>query len=477
MSELWKWPAHAIAAAVTSGEASAREVVDSHLQRIAQVNPRVNAITQLLADSAREQAAAIDARRAQGHALGPLAGVPFSVKENIAIAGVPTTQGIKHFRGLVARRDAPPVARLRAADAIVLGHSNMVDLALGGAHTDSELYGATINPWDPALSPGGTSGGDGVAVASGMVPLGLGNDSGGSIRIPAAFGGVAALKPSYGRFAADHRIGPDEPTFAPQLITVDGPIARSVADLRAVYAVLAGADPRDPRALPLPLEGPPLHKPLKVAMVMDPGGRGVDPAVRAALLRAAAALQDADYEVAPVQDLPRFEDALSAYTQMLMTEFSLVWPRIKHLLRESSRSHMELSMRETPALDLAGYIQIGARRLGIQRAWADFFLEYPIVLGPVFTEPGMAVGLDTRDMASHARVVSAMRLCSVTSFLGVPAVVTHASVYERQPQGVQLIASMYREDLCLGAARAIEERIGVPAPVDPAEPPKAMRLP
>lgn len=433
MDELWSWQAHELARAVSSGELSAREVLESHLQHIERVNPRLNALSQLLAHAARAQAEALDARRARGEALGPLAGVPLSVKENIAIAGVPTTQGIRHFQRFVAERDAPPVARLRAADAIVLAHSNMVDLALAGMHTDSELFGATINPWDRTRTAGGTSGGDGVAVASGMVALGLGNDSGGSVRIPAAFSGVAALKPSYGRFASDHRIGPDEPAFGSQLIPVDAPIARSVRDLRAAYEVLAGADPRDPRALPIALGGPALRPPLTAALVMDPGAAGIDGSVRAALHAAAQALRDAGYRVVPVHDMPRFDDALQAYSQLLMTELGLAWPRLKHVLRESSRRYLELSMQRTPPVDLATYVQLGARRLGIQRAWAELFAEYPIVLGPVYTEAGAEPGLESRDAEGHARVTSAMRLCSATSFVGVPAVAVHAGMFGGLP--------------------------------------------
>ena len=271
MKELWKWQAHMITRGLAAGELSATEVVESHLDRIAHVNPTLGAITQLLGDSARGQARDIDARRARGEKLGPLAGVPFTVKENIAIAGVATTQGVRHFQNFIAPLDAPPVARLRAADAIVLAHSNMVDLALGGTHTDSELFGATINPWNRTRSAGGTSGGDAVAVASGMAPLGLGNDSGGSVRIPAAFGGVTALRAQLRSLCGQSSVGPDKPTFASQLIPVDGTIARCVLNLTIAYSVLAGADARDPRALPLPLVGPALPTPLSVADRAGPG--------------------------------------------------------------------------------------------------------------------------------------------------------------------------------------------------------------
>ncbi|MGG8409374.1 amidase, partial [Streptomyces sp. 12297] len=249
---LWRLPAVAQAAAVRGGEVSAAELVDAHLLRIAEVNPRLNAVTQLLAERAREDAARTDRRRAAGEELGPLAGVPFTVKESTAVEGVPTTFGSPRFRDLVAPADALPVARLRAAGAVPVGHTNMPTLILAGMHTRSELFGDTVNPWDPGRTPGGTSGGDAVAVATGMAALGLGNDSGGSVRIPAQFCGVAALKPTAGRFPADQRVlGPDDPGPASQLLVTDGPLARRVADLRAAYEVLAGTDPRDPRAVPV----------------------------------------------------------------------------------------------------------------------------------------------------------------------------------------------------------------------------------
>lgn len=151
---LWKMPAAAQAEAVRRGDISAAELVDSHLDRIADVNPQVNAVTQLMAERAREAAARTDLRRAAGEELGPLAGVPFTVKETTAVEGVPTTMGIARFRDLVATADAPPVARLRAAGAIPIGHSNIPTLILAGMHTRSELFGDTVNPWDRSRTPG-----------------------------------------------------------------------------------------------------------------------------------------------------------------------------------------------------------------------------------------------------------------------------------------------------------------------------------
>ncbi|WP_425582649.1 amidase [Streptomyces thermolineatus] len=466
-TELWKWTAAELAAAVACGEISAAEVVESHLARIAEVNPVVNAVTQTLADTARRDAEDLDRRRAAGERPGPLAGVPFTVKENIGIGGVPTTHGLAHFRGMRAGEDAPPVARLRAAGAIPVGHSNMPDLTVGGMHPRSELFGETRNPWHPGRTPGGSSGGDGAAVASGMAPLGLGNDSGGSIRIPAAFCGTAGLKPTYGRFPSDHRIGPDDPALASQFVPVDGPLARTVGDLRLAYEALAGTDPRDPRAVPVPLYGPEAGTRPRVAVVADPGGQGVHPGVRAAVAAAADALRDAGYEVEEIPDVPRMAETLAAYGHMVMTEFALAWPRIRTVLPESSRAYIEMSMERTPPVELPEYLRLTGVRLGLQRDWARLFQRYRLVLGPVFTEPPVEPGLESGSTDGHERVTRAMRLCTATSFVGLPAVAVPGGVLDGLPQGVQLIGPMYREDLCLAGAEAVERRIGVLTPVEP----------
>lgn len=467
--DLWKKPATAQAAAVRSGEVSAVELVDSHLERIGAVNPRVNAVTQLMAERAREAAAETDRRRAAGEELGPLCGVPFTVKETTAVEGVPTTFGVERFRDLVAPADAPPVARLRAAGAVPIGHGNVPTLILAGMHTRSELFGDTANPWDPGLTPGGTSGGDAAAVATGMAALGLGNDSGGSIRIPAQFCGVAGLKPTTGRFPADHRVfGPDDPGPASQMLVTDGPLARTVGDLRLAYEVLAGADPRDPRAVPVPAYGDPLPGPVKVAVVADPGGRGVHPAVLAAVAAAAEALRDAGYDVREVADVPRLDEALDAYGRITVTEFAPTWPAVRRLLGDGGDRYIAMAMEQTPPASSAELVRLMGTWLNIRRSWAEFLYEYPLLLGPSFTEPPVEPGLESRDRAGRDRVASAMRLCTVTSFVGVPAVAVPTGLAaDGLPCGVQIVGRAFREDLCLDAAQAVEDRLGVLTPIDP----------
>ncbi|WP_331454049.1 amidase [Streptomyces sp. SS162] len=465
---LWRMPAAEQAEAVRRAEVSAVELVDSHLERIAEVNPRVNAVTRLMAESAREAAARTDRRRAAGEELGPLAGVPFTVKESTAVEGVPTTFGTPRFRNLVAPADAPPVARLRAAGAIPVGRGNIPTLILAGMHTRSELFGDTVNPWDGGRTPGGSSGGDAVAVATGMAALGLGSDSGGSVRIPAQFCGVAGLKPSTGRFPADHRVlGPDDPGPASQALVTDGPLARSVRDLRLAYEVLVGTDPRDPRAVPVPAYGEPLPGRVKVAVVADPGGHGVHPAVRGAVATAADALRDAGYDVREVRDVPRLDEALEAYGRITLTEFAPTWPAVRGLLGEGGDRYIAMAMERTPPASAAELMTLMGTWLNIRRSWAEFLDAHPLLLGPVFTEPPVEPGLESRDRAGRDRVATGMCLCTATSFVGVPAVAVPTGTVDGLPCGVQIVGRAFREDLCLDAAQAIEDRLGTLTPVDP----------
>nr|MBA2386429.1 indole acetimide hydrolase [Acidimicrobiia bacterium] len=197
MTELWRRSALELADAIRNGETSSREVLDDLVTRVAKVNDGLNAIVALLGEEAEKAAAAADQAVADGVELGPLHGVPITVKENIDLAGWPTTQGVPALGDAVVTLDAPNVERMRDAGAIPFARTNLPDLGLR-VHTDSSLHGLTRNPWNPGLTAGGSSGGEASALAAGMSPLGLGNDLGGSLRNPAHCCGIASLKPSTG---------------------------------------------------------------------------------------------------------------------------------------------------------------------------------------------------------------------------------------------------------------------------------------
>jgi amidase len=256
VTQLWTMAACDLARLVADRDVSAREVVQAHLDRIRLVNPALNAIAVILGAQALEAADAADAALRRGGQPGPLCGVPMTVKENIDVAGSATTLGIAALRNAVARSDAPHVGELRSAGAIAVGRTNMPELGMRW-HTASALRGATRNPWSASHTPGGSSGGDAAAVASGMVPLGMGNDGAGSLRWPAACCGVAALKPSLGRVSQGGGHEPPQPSpFAFQLMAVNGPIARHVRDPAARVRAHVRAFWRRPLVLPRSADRP-----------------------------------------------------------------------------------------------------------------------------------------------------------------------------------------------------------------------------
>jgi amidase len=316
-TDLWCMSATDLAQAIRSKEASSREVIEAHLRRIEAVNPAVNAVTVVLGEQALEAAKAADRAIVGGGELPPFYGVPFTVKANIDLVGTPTTHGLKALAGAYPRLDAPQVQRMRAAGAIPMGRTNCPTFTLRW-HTDSELWGATVNPWDRSRTPGASSGGEAAALATGMTPLGLGNDGLGSLRWPAQCCGISALKPTLGRIPHATTIEPVDLPIGVQLTAVEGPMARRVADLRAAFEVLAGPSWRDPWSVPAPLLGPEPATPIRVAFVVDPAGQGTADQVQEGVRKAATALEDAGYAVEEVQP-PSIDLAAKTLLGMLNT--------------------------------------------------------------------------------------------------------------------------------------------------------------
>lgn len=463
-SELWRLGAGELAGAIRSKQASSSEVVDSHLRRISQVNPVINAVTVVLAEEAMAAAEAADHATAHGAELPPLHGVPFTVKANIDLLGTPTTAGLKALTGAYPAQDAPQVRRLRNAGAIPIGRTNCPSLAVRW-HTDSELWGATLNPWDRSRTPGASSGGEAAALATGMTPLGLGNDGLGSLRWPAQCCGVTALKPTLGRIphaTADPAVVP----IGVQLTDVEGPLARRVADLRIAFEIMAGPDWRDPWSVPAPLRGPGLNKPIHVALVMDPCGQGTARQVQDGLVKAAQALRDAGYVVQEVEP-PSISEAAKTLLGMLNTaEVRAMWDTMGPLLPMDARRFFTAFYEVAGPSDPVATMQSFMTRQSLLRTWGEFQVTYPLIAGPVYTDVPFEAGTDL-DEGKVAQTIRGMRLTTAVNALGLPAVAMPVGLEDGLPQAVQLIGPRFREDLCLDAAAAIEERLGILTPIDP----------
>ncbi|MBI5946687.1 MAG: hypothetical protein HY875_00940 [Chloroflexi bacterium] len=462
--ELWRMGASDLAAAIRTKKVSSREVVEAHLRRIEAVNPKVNAVTVVLDDAIRNAEAA-DRALAAGGELGPLHGVPFTVKENIDLTGSATTQGLVAMKDAVPPVDAPHIQQIKAAGGIPIGRTNLPDFGMRW-HTDNGLRGATKNPWDASRTPGGSSGGEAVSLATGMTPLGMGNDYGGSLRWPSQCNGTAAIRPTLGRVPFASSLPPEDFAMTLQLFAVQGPMARHVRDLRLALSCMSAADARDPWWTPAPLVGPAVPK--RVAVTVDPGGAGVDPDVAAGVRKAAAALKDAGYEVEEVA-APMVGEAAEIWRQEVMAEMGVaLLPILQQVACPDALKFIDHALSAAPGVDYAGYIMSFAARNAVARAWTQFHERYPLVLGPVAAMQPFKVGFDIAGPEQVMTTLRGLRLVLVCNLLGLPSAVVPVGMANGLPQGVQIIGNRYREDLCLAAAEAIEDRLGVITPIDPA---------
>src|ERR1700693_2260651 len=298
MSDLTFLPAVIMAEQIRTKKLSAVELLEPHLAQIERLNPKLNAFVQVDADRARRAARDAELAIMQEKQIGPLHGVPVSIKSSLEVAGLRCEAGTRLRAGFVARQDAPLVTRLKNAGAIILGATNTPELLMAW-ETDNLLYGRTNSPWDPERTPGGSSGGEAAAIAAGMSAAGVGSDGGGSIRIPAHFSGICGLKPTPGRIPATGHFPLSAGPFA--LIGVVGPMARTVADLKVLFEVMQGPDIGDTFTAPVPVRWPSADeiKTLKVGYFEDDGRTPVTPETRAAVSTAAEALRSAGFQVEP----------------------------------------------------------------------------------------------------------------------------------------------------------------------------------
>ncbi|WP_426319887.1 amidase [Microbacterium sp. E-13] len=460
--ELWRLTATQMVAAVRSGDVSVSDVVDAHLERIEAVNDEVRAVVLVLDEQARRHARQADRDIATGKRPGPLHGVPFTVKENIDLAGSPTTQGVPAMADAVPRADAPHVARLRGAGAIPLARTNCPDLGIGW-HTISTLYGPTFNPWDPEVTPGGSSGGEAAAIATGMSPLGVGGDLSGSLRWPAACCGIVALKPTLGRIPRAPMQEPGDLPLSLQLMLAEGPLARTVDDVRLALAVMAGEDWRDPWTSPVPLEGPPATGPVRVALVPDPAPGGTEREIEGGVRAAGAALADRGY-VVEEREPPGIERAAEIWLDILTSDMSTAMETMTPPWGNEQATFVErlfaLAQTTTPARTLAAYVA----RLQLQRAWGEFLDGDRVIVAPVCATLPFAARDSLSDVPGTFANMSITTACNA---LGLPAIALPVGLAAGLPVGLQVIAGRFREDLCLTVAGALESHFASLTPIDP----------
>ncbi|WP_448651084.1 amidase [Pseudomonas fluorescens] len=410
-----------LAALIQQRKLTSTALISTYLARIEAQNSAVNALVQVCAETALAEAWAADRAIAQGVYGGVLQGVPFSVKDVIDTRGVVSAVGLNERAGFIPEQDAVVVTRMKAAGAILLGKSNCPPGG-GGGVTDNPVYGATRNPHALTHSPGGSSGGEAAAIAAGLSPLGLGSDSGGSLRVPAHFCGVCTLKPTSGRVPSTGVF--DHPGGLSDCRSQIGPMARHVEDLALVLQVIAGEDGQDAGVIPMPLRAVEAQalSGLRVAWYSDGGIATVDPITQATLKVAAERLERAGAILRPA-----FPSALSRSREI--TE------RYWAMSKGSGAQSIKL---------LADWDQFRSAMLG-------FMADYDLILCPVDAAPAPRLGEPRPGLFSHTLAYS---------LTGWPCVVVRAGTDAAGlPVGVQIVARPWHEHLALAAAMAIERAL------------------
>lgn len=452
MDELISQSATALAELIGKRELSPVEVIEAYLQRIDELNPHLNAIVTIPTDL-MEKAREAEAMVVRGDALGSLHGVPLTIKDTIETAGLRTTSGSAMRAEFVPEHDAPAVARLKQAGAIILGKTNPAEMAMDYTG-DNPVFGRTNHPHNPLLTPGGSSGGEAVAIATCMSPGGLGTDLAGSIRIPSHFCGIAGLKPTVGRVPGAGQFPPSTGPYS--LGAVIGPMARSVRDLRLLFNVLAGHEHPTQRDLQLKSSG--------VAWYTDDGVAPVTAETRAAVQNAARALADAGLTTEEMRP-PGIERGHDLWLK-IFSRASVVLLKNVYAGHEDEGGNFVrwrlATADDTPPPTLDDYISSWLERDRLRAELVQWMDKRPLILAPVGATPAYAH--DTLKLTIKGQVFSTFRAFSYSQAFNVfdlPAVVVPAGhSAEGLPIGVQIIGRPFEEEEVLAAGAIVEQALG-----------------
>jgi Asp-tRNA(Asn)/Glu-tRNA(Gln) amidotransferase A subunit family amidase len=452
-----------LAAQIRRKAVSPVEVARAHLDRIERLNPKLNAFVDCQPDAVLSQARQAEQAILRGEDLGPLHGVPLSIKSSIDVAGHRCETGSRLRAGNVASQDAPLVSRLRAAGAIILGVTNCPEMLMAW-ETDNGLYGRTNNPWDPTRTAGGSSGGESAAIAAGLSAGGVGSDGGGSIREPAHFCGICGLKPTPGRIPSTGHFPKSGGPFA--LLGVVGPMARTAEDVRVLFEVMAGPDDGDPCSAPVALRkiSEPQLRETTVGVFEDDGRTPVTPETREAVRRAAGLLRDAKFSVDTFRP-EGLEEARQLWWKFFGTAGGMILGPMLHG-HESDLSPILKQFSswtaDEPAHSGESFLATWLARDDVRERVLLQMRKFPILICPTAAIPAFRHGeREWQVEGKTVKYLDAWSYCEWFNLLGFPAVVVPMSrSAEGLPIGVQIVGRPWEEELVLAVAASLEEARG-----------------
>lgn len=454
---LWNLSGSEIVRHITKRELSAYEVIKAHLERLADINPKINAVAQEMPKYALQQANIIDKKVKDREELGLLAGVPVTVKVNIDQKGCITTNGAGVNRNAVAREDSPVVRNFLNSDAIIIGRTNTPAFSLRW-FTKNLLHGHTRNPHNFSLTPGGSSGGAASAVAAGICPIAHGTDIAGSIRYPAYACGIHGIRPSFGRVPTYNATTGDRYLGA-QLMAVSGPLARSIKDLRISLQVMSRSDLRDPWHIDLPIDKGGFQK--KAAVTVFPDAMKTDRKIEQEINKATEILKHNGWLVEEIS-CPSFKELSDINLKLWMSESNSIKDAIyKEQDTDAIFVYEYMSERcgEISLQDVSSCIKERAIQI---RKWSNFLNDYPLLICPVSAELPFLDQQDIKGKTEFGKILQAQLTQLGLPVLGFPGLSLATGVKNMMPTGIQLIANRFREDILFEAGELIEKELFIP---------------
>jgi len=449
-----------IAAGIRAGKFSPSEVIETYLRRAQSTQRTINAFSHLDAEGAMRRARAADSAVLSNEILGPLHGVPLTIKSCIDVAGWPCEVGSLLRKGYIPQEDAPLVARLKAAGAILLGNTNTPEYLMA-YETDNLLYGKTSNPWDLSRSAGGSSGGEAAAIAAGCSAGGVGSDGGGSIRVPAHFCGICGLKPTPGRIPATGHFPSGAGAFS--WLGLVGPMARTVGDLRILFSVLFGPDPGDALSAPVPWHPVPENSPQDTYIgVLEGDALGhATPEIVESVQRAAKMLEAFGFKVEPFR-LQGLDRAIELWWFFFGTVIGHLFQKSASRQKEQTspvlREFLEIATVD-PAPSFDQFLGACAERDNLRAQILRQMKDAPILLSPVSSTPAFRHGEGTwKGDAGYRETMRFSQWLNLTGFPGVALPISFSK--DGLPIGVQLIGRPHEDELLLAVAEQLEESRG-----------------